>query len=84
MFLEFDGRFGVVVGILAHNAKGRGFDSRTVQTFVCMNMSLCAIGEYSNPMVQSMVQPIGANQIGCQSITGTQTQIWIEITITDG
>jgi hypothetical protein len=39
----FDGRFGVVivVGILAYNAKSRGFDSRTVQTFVCMNMSVC-------------------------------------------
>jgi hypothetical protein len=36
-----DGRFGVVVGILAYYARGRGFDSRTVQTFVCMNMSVC-------------------------------------------
>jgi hypothetical protein len=30
-----------VVGILAYYARGRGFDSRTVQTFVCMNMSVC-------------------------------------------
>jgi hypothetical protein len=37
----FDGRCGVVVGILAYYARGRGFDSRTVQTFVCMNMSVC-------------------------------------------
>jgi hypothetical protein len=37
----FNGRFGVVVGILAYYASGRGFDSRTVQTFVCMNMSVC-------------------------------------------
>jgi hypothetical protein len=29
-----DGRCGVVVGILAYYARGRGFDSRTVQTFV--------------------------------------------------
>jgi hypothetical protein len=33
-----DGRFGVVVEILAYYARGRGFDSRTVQTFVCTNM----------------------------------------------
>jgi hypothetical protein len=31
----------VVVGILANYARSRGFDSRTVQTFVCMNMSVC-------------------------------------------
>jgi hypothetical protein len=37
----YDGRCGVVVKILDHYAKGRGFDSRTVQTFVCMNMSAC-------------------------------------------
>jgi hypothetical protein len=30
-----DGRCGVVVGILAYYTRGRGFDSRTVQTFVC-------------------------------------------------
>jgi hypothetical protein len=36
-----DGRFGVVVGILAYYERGRGFDSRTVQTFVCLNMSVC-------------------------------------------
>jgi hypothetical protein len=36
-----DGRFGVVVGIPAFYVRGRGFDSRTVQTFVCMNMSVC-------------------------------------------
>jgi hypothetical protein len=37
-----DGRFGVVVGILAYYARGRGFNSRTVQTFVmCMSMSVC-------------------------------------------
>jgi hypothetical protein len=30
-------KFGVVVGILAYYARGRGFDSRTVQTFVCMS-----------------------------------------------
>jgi hypothetical protein len=35
-----DGRCCVVVGILAYYARG-GFDSRTVQTFVCMNMSVC-------------------------------------------
>jgi hypothetical protein len=38
-----DGRCGVV-GILAkrkHCARGRGFDSRTVQTFACMNMFVC-------------------------------------------
>jgi hypothetical protein len=35
-----DGRCGVVVGILAYYARGRGFDSRIVQTFVCMNMSV--------------------------------------------
>jgi hypothetical protein len=34
-------RHGVVAGILVHNARGRGFDSRTVQIFVCMNMSVC-------------------------------------------
>jgi hypothetical protein len=31
------GRCSVVVGILAYYARGREFDSRTVQTFVCMN-----------------------------------------------
>jgi hypothetical protein len=41
VFLLLDGRFGVVVGILAYYARGRGFDSRTVQTYVCMNMSVC-------------------------------------------
>jgi hypothetical protein len=35
-----DGRFGVLVGILAYYAGGRVFVSRTVQTFVCMNMSV--------------------------------------------
>jgi hypothetical protein len=30
-----------VVGILAYYARGRGLDSRTMQTFVCMNMSVC-------------------------------------------
>jgi hypothetical protein len=39
--LTFDGRLGGVVGILAYYARGCGFDSRTVQTFVCMNMSVC-------------------------------------------
>jgi hypothetical protein len=39
--LTFDGRFSVEVGILTYYAKGRGFDSRPVQTFVCMNMSVC-------------------------------------------
>jgi uncharacterized membrane protein len=34
------GRFGVVVGIFAYYTRGRGVDSRTVQTFVCMNMSV--------------------------------------------
>jgi hypothetical protein len=38
---SIDGRFGKVVGILAYCTRGRGFDSRTVQTFVCMNMSVC-------------------------------------------
>jgi hypothetical protein len=41
MYLEYsDGRFGVVVRILAYYARGRGFDSRIVQTFVCMNIYL--------------------------------------------
>jgi hypothetical protein len=31
----------VLVGILAYYARGRGFDFRTVQTFVCINMSVC-------------------------------------------
>jgi hypothetical protein len=39
-----DGRFGVVVVILAYYARGRGFDSRSVQTFVCMNMSVLGLG----------------------------------------
>jgi hypothetical protein len=38
---EGDGRFGAVVEILAYYARGRGFDSRIVQTFVYMNMSVC-------------------------------------------
>jgi hypothetical protein len=33
--------FGIVVGIHAYYARGRGFDSRTVQTFVCMHMFVC-------------------------------------------
>jgi hypothetical protein len=36
-----DGRCGVEVVILAYYARGCGFDSRTMQTFVCMNMSVC-------------------------------------------
>jgi hypothetical protein len=39
-----DGRCGVVVRILAYHAKGRRFDSRTVQTFVCMNMFVLGLG----------------------------------------
>jgi hypothetical protein len=35
------GLFGIVVGILAYYARGRGFDFRTVQTFLCTNMSIC-------------------------------------------
>jgi hypothetical protein len=35
-----DGRCGVVVRILVYYARGRGFDFRTVQTFVNMNMSV--------------------------------------------
>jgi hypothetical protein len=34
----FDGRFGVVVRILAYYPRGHGFESRT---FVCMHMSVC-------------------------------------------
>jgi hypothetical protein len=37
----FDGRFCVVVEILAYYARDCGFDSRIYQTFVCMNMSVC-------------------------------------------
>jgi hypothetical protein len=40
----FDGRHGVVVGILAYYARDRGLDSLTVQTFVCMNMSVLGLG----------------------------------------
>jgi hypothetical protein len=36
-----DDRFGAVSCILACYARGRGFDPRTVQTFMCMNMSIC-------------------------------------------
>jgi hypothetical protein len=39
-----DGLCSVVVGIVAYYARGRGFDSRTVQTFVCMNMSVVGLG----------------------------------------
>jgi hypothetical protein len=39
--ISIDGRYGVVVGILAYYSRGRGLDSRTVQTFVFMNMSVC-------------------------------------------
>jgi hypothetical protein len=38
---KFDGRCGVEVEILAYYASGREFDSRTVQTFVYINMSVC-------------------------------------------
>jgi hypothetical protein len=38
--LVIDGRCGVVVGILAYYARGRGFDSRTGQTFVCMSVCI--------------------------------------------
>jgi hypothetical protein len=30
-----------LVRILAYNGRGSGFDPRTAQTFVCMNMSVC-------------------------------------------
>jgi hypothetical protein len=52
-YLLFDGRFGVVVGILAYYARGRG--SRTMQTFVCMNMSVSiAFGCYGKKNYISM------------------------------
>jgi hypothetical protein len=35
-----------VYGILVDYARGRGFDFRTVQTFVCMNMSVCIRSGY--------------------------------------
>jgi hypothetical protein len=35
------GPIGAMVRIFAYCARGRGFDSRTVQTFVCINMSVC-------------------------------------------
>jgi hypothetical protein len=41
VIIILDGRLGVLVGILAYYVRGRGFDSRTVQTFVCMNISVC-------------------------------------------
>jgi hypothetical protein len=44
IFDDDDGRCGVVVGILAYYARGRGFDSRTVQTFVCMRTCLFVLG----------------------------------------
>jgi hypothetical protein len=33
-----------VAGILAYYPRGRGFDSRTVQIFVCMYMSILGLG----------------------------------------
>jgi hypothetical protein len=41
VWFGFDGGCGVVVRIIAYYARVRGFDSRTVQTFVSMNMSVC-------------------------------------------
>jgi hypothetical protein len=38
-----DGPWGVVVRILVFYVRGHGFDFRTVQTFVSMNMSVCII-----------------------------------------
>jgi hypothetical protein len=46
---SFDGQCGVAVGILAYYARGRGFDSRTVQTYVCLYwvwVFLCIICMY--------------------------------------
>jgi hypothetical protein len=37
----FDDRFGTVVRRLAYYARGRGFGPCTVQTFGCINMSVC-------------------------------------------
>jgi hypothetical protein len=45
--LTFDGRFGVVVGIVAYYARGHGFDSRTVQIFVCMNILGLGVSMYN-------------------------------------
>jgi hypothetical protein len=39
-----DGRCGAAVGIFAYYSRGHGFDSRTVQTFVCMNMFVMGLG----------------------------------------
>jgi hypothetical protein len=36
-------RSGVELEILVYYARGRGFDSRTAQTFVCMNMSVLGL-----------------------------------------
>jgi hypothetical protein len=41
ILLDANGRCGVVMEILAYYARSRGLDSRTEQTFVCMNMSVC-------------------------------------------
>jgi hypothetical protein len=40
VIIFIDGLCGVVVGNLGYYARGRWFDSHTVQTFVCMNMSV--------------------------------------------
>jgi class 3 adenylate cyclase len=39
--ITFRRPIGAMIRILAYCARGRGFDSRTVQIFVCMNMSVC-------------------------------------------
>jgi hypothetical protein len=35
-----------LMGILAYYVRDYGFDSRTVQTFVCINMSACIVPGY--------------------------------------
>jgi hypothetical protein len=41
IILTLQYRFGVVGFILACYARGRWFDSRTVQTLLCLNLSVC-------------------------------------------
>jgi hypothetical protein len=51
--------FGVLVGILVSYPRGHGFDSRSVQSFVCMNMTVCiGSGCFLSTLIGLLMSPL--------------------------
>jgi hypothetical protein len=49
------GNSDIVVCIIACYVKGRGFDSRTIRKFVCMNMSVCIESQCSYVYIHTYI-----------------------------